>query len=65
MRQEFSTNLAMAMGPWTVTELARELGVDVSTVSHWLHGRKVPSLERATALARLLGVSLDALVACK
>jgi len=40
-------------------ELAKELGVNNSTVGHWEGGIRIPSLPVAAKYAALLGVSLD------
>lgn len=40
-------------------DLCRALQVDASYVSHIVHGRKQPSLRRATRMALALGVTLD------
>lgn len=46
----------------TQLDLARELSVSVTWVSHVEAGRKVPSLTRVAELARLLSITVDALL---
>lgn len=45
----------------TQADLAKELGVAISTVSAWEHGKADPSWLNAICLADLFGVSLDEL----
>ena len=47
---------------WSQTELAKRLGVDRCRLGKWERGLSAPSLEDLTALAALLGVTLDELV---
>lgn len=45
----------------TQREVSRQLGVRVSTLSHWEGGLTRPTLERAAKLARILQTSVQAL----
>jgi transcriptional regulator with XRE-family HTH domain len=45
---------------WTRAELARRLGTTPSAVTHWLCGRRVPSLESALRLRDIIGVPVTA-----
>lgn len=45
--------------------LAGMLGIEPTTVSSWMHGRKTPSATRLFEMADLLEVSLDELVGRK
>lgn len=47
----------------TQQALAKSLGVGQSSVSQWLSGEKVPTLENFFSLARITGLSLDQLAA--
>ncbi len=51
--------LREATAATTNRAVARALGVGESTVSHWLTGRKAPSLQNFVDLADYLRVSLD------
>lgn len=44
---------------WTITELAHELRRDRGTVTRWLTGERVPSLEDAVLLRDACGVATD------
>ena len=46
---------------WSQRKLADEMGVGTGTVSRWLSCRTTPSIEDATKMADVLGVSLDEL----
>lgn len=41
------------------SEVARRLGVDLSTVCHWERGAAVPRTDKLPALADMLGCSID------
>ena len=41
------------------SQLARELGINTTTVHHWLHGRRRPHVDDALLVARHLGVKVD------
>ncbi len=41
------------------SQLARDLGLDRSYVSNVLSRRRVPSLDTAAGIAKMLGVSID------
>lgn len=43
-------------------ELARALGVSESAVCRWLKAQRLPDLERIAEIARVLDVSVDALI---
>jgi len=43
-------------------QLAKAAGVEVSTVSHWLKGRREPSVPNMRILARELGMSFGEMV---
>lgn len=45
----------------TITQLAGLLGVDYMQISRYEKGQSMPSLETATRLARVFGISLDEL----
>ena len=47
----------------TQEDLAGRLGVARQTVAKWESGESLPDLENAYALAKLLGVSVDDLIA--
>lgn len=44
------------------SEIAREIGLNQSSVSDWERGETAPSLANLTKLARLLGVTVDHLL---
>ena len=45
----------------SITQLAKQLGVDYMQISRYEKGRSMPSLENAVRLARIFGISLDEL----
>ena len=45
----------------TQEEVAERIGVSVTTVSNWETGLNNPSLQKAAAMADMLGVSIDRL----
>lgn len=47
--------------PYSPTDVARELGVDKSSVSRWISGSRTPTVQNLIDLAALLGVELSAL----
>lgn len=46
-------------------KLANQLGIDQSTVSYWLSGKKLPSIASLWVLADYFGVDIDYLVGRK
>ena len=40
---------------WSLTKLAGELGVPVSTVHGWMAGRRMPSMDAMETIARVTG----------
>lgn len=62
MKQAFATNLARLIGRRPQSELAEALGVTQSSVSRWLSGDALPSVDRLAELARHLGVTVDELL---
>ena len=46
---------------YSQTQLGQRIGVTRQAISRWESGTDTPSLERIAALARVLGVSIDAL----
>lgn len=46
----------------TQAELARQIGVDKSTIINWESGEYMPNLRIATTLADIFGVTLEQLV---
>ena len=61
---KFRDNLAAAMrdNGWTAKDLAVELGVSQSHVSHLLSGYRNPGLGTLQAIADILGVSPASLI---
>ena len=51
--------LRLALGERTARWMAAELGVNNSTVSHWLNDHSVPKLGMIRAWAALTGVDYD------
>ena len=49
----------------TNSAVSEEFGVSVSTVSYWLNGKKLPSLNHLVAIAGVLGCSINDLIATK
>lgn len=47
--------------PYNAAEVAREVGVDKSSVSRWTKGTRTPSVQNLIDLAALLGVEQSAL----
>lgn len=47
--------------PYTAADVARELGVDKSSVSRWISGSRTPTVQNLIDLAALLGVEQSAL----
>lgn len=47
----------------TQRDLAEAVGVHVTAVSHWEQGLSRPSVLRLAAVAKALGVTVDALIA--
>ena len=64
LAEKFSKALKDAMGMSTITytELAKRLGVNKSTVSMYLHGKALPSLEIFDKISDILDVSADFLL---
>lgn len=62
MRKVFAANLVTVMGRMPAAELARALGVSESAVCRWLKAQRLPDLERIAEIARVLDVSVDALI---
>lgn len=44
--------------PYSPTDVARELGVDKSSVSRWIKGTRTPTMQNLIDLATLLGVEI-------
>jgi transcriptional regulator with XRE-family HTH domain len=42
--------------------VAKELGLDPSRISEWIHGKEIPKVEQLPTLARLLDVDLHWLI---
>jgi transcriptional regulator with XRE-family HTH domain len=47
----------------TQEQVAGELGVDATAVSHWETGQGKPSLQRVPAISRLLDIPVETLIA--
>ena len=62
--KSFGLNLYEIMKEKGLTneELAEMLGVSTRIVYNWKNGEKLPGLERAIELVRVLGVSLDSIL---
>lgn len=56
---------AVTMSGLSYRELADKLGVNKSTVSMYLHGKALPSLEIIVSVAEITDVSLDFLTGRK
>lgn len=50
---------AMRVAGVTPTDIRRELGYAYSTVSDWMSGRTVPTVDRAVLVARMLGRTVE------
>lgn len=63
-RQIFAKNLKNIMDKNGImaVDIAQKLGVTKSTVSHWLHGTKVPRWDKVEALSQWLNVSKSELL---
>ena len=46
----------------TVEEIAKEMGYSVQAIYKWFYGKGIPSLESAYVLAKVLDVSIEALL---
>jgi transcriptional regulator with XRE-family HTH domain len=44
---------------WTITDLARAMGVQTSLISRWMAGRQKPTAESAGRIAEVLQISVD------
>ncbi len=44
---------------WSQSDLARELETETGSVSRWMTGSRVPSLEMAVRMKKLLGVPVE------
>jgi transcriptional regulator with XRE-family HTH domain len=44
---------------WTITDLARAMGVQTSLISRWMAGRQKPTAESANRIAEVLQISVD------
>lgn len=62
MTNAFASNLARLIGRMPQSELAEAMGVTQSSVSRWLSGDALPTVDRLAALARYLGVTVDELL---
>lgn len=49
----------------TYSDIAKEFGVSVSTVSYWMNGKKLPSLSHIVEIAGLVGCTIDDLIVSK
>lgn len=60
---DFAANLRMyrARADVSQAELAKQVGVDTSSVTNWESGTYMPSLRTTVKLADALGVTLDQL----
>lgn len=47
--------------PYSSSDIAREIGVDKSSVSRWISGSRTPTVQNLIDLAALLGVEQSAL----
>jgi transcriptional regulator with XRE-family HTH domain len=63
-RPRFGGRLRKAIGKAGIRQasVAKELGLDPSRISDWVHGREAPKLEQLPTLAHLLGVDLHWLI---
>jgi DNA-binding XRE family transcriptional regulator len=50
--------LEMKKQRYTQAELARRLGVNKMSISHWVNGRYIPNENSAIAISNLLGVNI-------
>jgi transcriptional regulator with XRE-family HTH domain len=44
---------------WSITDLARAMGVQTSLISRWMAGRQKPTAESANRIAEVLQISVD------
>jgi transcriptional regulator with XRE-family HTH domain len=57
-----SKPLSEWLAPYNRSAVARELGVDTSTVSRWYRGKAIPQGDQLQALARFLGIDANAII---
>ena len=48
----------------TQNDMASQLGVHQTLISQWCQGKGKPSIVQVPAIAKLLGITADAVIAC-
>lgn len=63
-RETMANNIRyfLRLGRMKQSELSREIGVSMSTISDWMHARTYPRIEKIECMAKCFGVEISELV---